>query len=73
MREKAICLILPVVRAFPGYAYNEEEMREVVQHFGEALEDSYAAVMDAAVGQLQECKATKFERILENCELEAEM
>lgn len=66
MREKAICLILPVVRAFPGYAYNEEEMREVVQHFGEALEDSYAAVMDAAVGQLQECKGTipGFERIL---------
>ena len=66
MREKAICLILPVVRAFPGYAYNEEEMVEVVQHFGEALSDSYAAVMDAAVGQLQECKGTVpgFDRIL---------
>ena len=56
IRSKSVELFLPIINAFPGFSYDEDEMLTVIRHLAESLLDPEAAVAEAARRQLCLCE-----------------
>lgn len=57
IRSRSLELFLPIIHAFPGFSYDEDEMLIVVKHLADSLLDPEAAVADVARKQLRLCES----------------
>lgn len=57
IRFKSLELFLPVINAFPGFSYHEDEMLTMIKHLAASLQDPVAEVAETARRQLKLCES----------------
>ena len=70
IRAKALELFLPVIQAFPGFSYDEDEMLTVVRHLAASLSDSTVAGVARKQVQLCEVEIPVFRTVVDRLRLD---